>query len=149
MANAAAWETMHEEETEASRDFAWRYWTDVANWDDPPARFELDGPFAVGSRGLTRLPDQEPIGWIFREVTPGEAATIEIPVDGAALAIEWKFAGPAEGPTRLTQRVVLTGQEADTYLEHTKRYAANLPDGLKKITAAMTSAAARQATGKR
>jgi hypothetical protein len=72
MANAA-WETMHEEETEASRDFGWRYWTDVANWDDSPARVELDGPFAVGSRGLTRLPGQEPIGWIIREVTPGEA----------------------------------------------------------------------------
>jgi hypothetical protein len=122
MANAA-WETMHEEETEASRDFAWRYWTDVANWDDSPARFELDGPFAVGSRGLTRLPGQEPIGWIIREVTPGEAATIEIPVDGAALAFEWKFAGLAEGRTRLTQRVVLTGQEADAYLEHAKLYA--------------------------
>ena len=82
-------------------------------------------------------------------MTPGEAATIEMPVDGAALAFEWKFAGPAEGPTRLTQRVVLKGQEADTYLEQAKMYGANLPDGMKKIAAAMTSAAARQATGKR
>ena len=29
-----AWETMHEEKTEASRELAWRCWTDVANWDD-------------------------------------------------------------------------------------------------------------------
>jgi hypothetical protein len=45
----SAWETEHAVETGASPDFAWRYWTDVANWDDPPARFEFDGPFAPGA----------------------------------------------------------------------------------------------------
>jgi hypothetical protein len=50
MANAA-WETMHEEGTEASRDFAWRYRADVANWDDPPATFELHGQGAHALAG--------------------------------------------------------------------------------------------------
>ena len=40
-----------------------------------------------------------------------EAATIEILLTGAALAFEWKFAGLAEGRTRLPQ-VVLNGEEA-------------------------------------
>jgi hypothetical protein len=144
----AAWETEHAVETDASPDFAWRYWTDVGNWDDPPARFEFDGPFAVGSRGLTRLPGQEPIHWIIREVTPGKAATIEIPVDGGAVAFEWKFAGLAEGRTRLTQRVILRGEKAAAYLEHAKIFAANLPGGMKKMAAAIASAAGKQVGGK-
>lgn len=137
------WETEHAVETDASLDFAWRYWTDIANWDDPPAKFELDGPFAVGSTGLTRLPDQEPIRWIIREVTAGAAATIEIPLDGAVLAFEWKFAAVPDGRTRLTQRVVLRGEKADAYLEQAKIFAANLPNGMKKMAAAITGAAAK------
>ena len=144
----AAWETEHAVETDASPDFAWRYWTDVTNWDDPPARFEFDGPFAVGSRGLTRLPGQEPIHWIIREVTPGKAATIEIPVDGGAVAFEWKFAGLADGRTRLTQRMVLRGEKAAAYLEHAKIFAANIPGGMKKMAAAVASAAGKQVGGK-
>jgi hypothetical protein len=55
------WEITHSVETNASPAFAWNFWTDVANWDDPPAEFELDGAFATGSRGATRLPGQEPL----------------------------------------------------------------------------------------
>jgi hypothetical protein len=36
-------------------------------------------------------------------VAPREAATIEIPLTGAALAFEMEFAGLAEGRTRRTQ----------------------------------------------
>jgi len=48
-----AWEMTHAVETNASPAFAWNYWTDVANWDDPPAKFDLDGSFAglAGPRG--------------------------------------------------------------------------------------------------
>jgi hypothetical protein len=138
------WEKVHAEETNVRLDFAWGYWTDVANWDDPPAQFELHGPFAAGSRGLTRIPGQGSIHWIIRELTPGQAATIQIPLEGATLTLEWKFTALAEGRTRLTQRVVLRGQKADTYLEQAKMYAANLPGGMKKIAAAMASAAAQQ-----
>ena len=70
-----AWEMTHAVETNISPAFAWNYWTDVANWDDPPAKFDLDGSFASGSRGTTRLPGQEPLEWIIREVTPPDAAT--------------------------------------------------------------------------
>jgi len=66
----AAWEIEHSVETTASPTFAWNFWTDVGNWDDPPAKFELDGTFAAGSRGTTRLPGQEPLRWFIAEVTP-------------------------------------------------------------------------------
>jgi hypothetical protein len=65
-----AWETGHTVEARASVEFAWRYWTDVRNWDDPPARFEFSGPFVAGARGLTHLPGQMPLEWFVRDVTP-------------------------------------------------------------------------------
>jgi hypothetical protein len=58
------WEMAHSVETNASPAFAWHYCTNIANWDDPPAEFELEGPFARGSRGsrgATWLPGQEPL----------------------------------------------------------------------------------------
>ena len=61
--NDVAWEIAHSVDANASPAFAWTYMTNIANWDDPPAEFELDGPFAVGSRGTTRMPGQEPRHW--------------------------------------------------------------------------------------
>jgi hypothetical protein len=106
-----AWEMTHAIETSASPAFAWNYWTNVANWDDPPAIFQSEGPFIPGARGITRLPGQEPLHWFLREVTPPNAATIEMSLfDGAALSFEWRFVGLADGRTRLTQPIVLKGE---------------------------------------
>jgi hypothetical protein len=135
------WEITHSIETNASPTFAWHYWTNIANWDDPPAEFELEGPFAIGSRGITRLPGQEPLRWFIREVTPPHAATIEMSLDGAALSFEWRFVGLADGRTRLTQRIVLKGRKADIYVLQVKAaFAANLLDGMNKLATAMAKA---------
>ena len=135
------WETTHSVETNASPAFAWRYWTNIANCDDPPAEFELDGPFAAGSRGATRLPGQEPLRWLIGEITPPSAATIEMGLEGAALSFEWRFVGLADGRTRLTQRIVLKGEKADRYVSQVKAaFAANLSDGMNKLATAMANA---------
>lgn len=135
------WELTHSVETNASPSFAWNFWTDVTNWDDPPAEFALNGPFAAGSRGTTRMPGQTPLQWFIREVTPPNAATIEMSLDGAALSFEWRFVGLADGRTRLTQRIVLQGEKADMYLSQVKAaFTANLPDGMKKLATAMAKA---------
>jgi len=136
-----AWEMTHAVETNASPAFAWNYWTDVANWDDPPAKLDLDGSFASGSRGTTRLPGQEPLEWIIGEVTPPKAATIEMQLEAATLSFEWRFVGLADGRTRLTQRIVLKGQRADKYLSHVKAaFTANLLVGMNKLAKAMANA---------
>ena len=136
-----AWEMTHSVETNASPDFAWHYWTNIANWDDPPAEFELDGPFATGSRGVTRLPGQEPLHWLIREVTPPNAATIEMSLDGAALLFEWRFVGLSDGRTRLTQRIVLQSEKADMYVSQVKAaFTANLSEGMNKLATAMANA---------
>jgi hypothetical protein len=43
----------HSVDVNASASFVWDWRTDVRAWDDPPARFSLDGPFATGSWGAT------------------------------------------------------------------------------------------------
>lgn len=138
---AVSWEITRSVETNASPAFAWQFWTNIANWEDPPAKFELNGPFAAGSRGVTRLPGQEPLHWFIREVTPPDAATIEMSLDGAALSFEWRFAGLADGRTRLTQRIVLRGEKADMYLSQVKTaFTANLSEGMNKLAMAMANA---------
>jgi polyketide cyclase/dehydrase/lipid transport protein len=135
------WEITHSVETNASPAFAWHYWTNIANWDDPSAEFELDGPFATGSSGATRLAGQEPLHWFIREVTPPSAATIEMSLDGAALSFEWRFVGLADGRTRLTQRIVLKGEKANIYLSQVKAaFTASIPDGMNKLATAMATA---------
>lgn len=135
------WEIAHSVETTASPAFAWNFWTDVGNWDDPPAKFELDGPFASGSRGTTRLPGQEPLRWFIAEVTPTSAATIEMSLDGASLSFQWRFEGLPDGRTRLTQRIALQGEKAELYLSQVKAaFTANLPYGMNKMATAMANA---------
>jgi hypothetical protein len=139
--NTIAWEITHAVEANASPSFAWNYWTNVANWADPPAKFELDGPFACGSRGTTRLPGQEPLHWFIRKVIPPNAATIEMQLEGATLSFEWQFEKLTDGRTKLTQRVALTGENADVYLSQVRStFTASLPDGMNKLAMAMANA---------
>ena len=93
------------------------------------------------SRGATPLPGQEPLHWFLREVTPPNAATIEMSLDGTALSFEWRFVGPPDGRTRLTQRIVLYGDKVDIYLSQVKAtFAANIPGGMNKFATAMANA---------
>ena len=93
----AAWEMTHSVDASVSQVFAWNYWTDggkgVGNWDDPPAEFELDGPFVAGGRGMTHIPGRPPIAWVISECRAQEAATIEMQLDNATLSFEWRFEG--------------------------------------------------------
>lgn len=142
MANIA-WEMTYSVETDASPAFAWNYWTNIQNWSDPPAKFELDGPFVSGSRGTTRLPGQEPVQWIIQEVAPPKAAIIALELHGAAVLFHWRFEGLPDGRTRITQRVALQGQNAGAYSSQVEStFTANLPDGMKKIATAMANSAA-------
>ena len=53
-----AWMFQHSVDCNAPRHFAWSHWSDIANWNDPPASFHLDGPFEAGSHLTTSLPGQ-------------------------------------------------------------------------------------------
>jgi hypothetical protein len=74
------WETSYSVDSQA-----------VANWDDPPATFELERPFTAGSRGTTRMPGQEPRRWRLAEVNPLESYVLETELDKAVMTFEWPF----------------------------------------------------------
>ena len=139
-----AWELTQSVETDASLAFAWNYWANVANWEDPPAKFELDGPFAAGSHGTTRLPGQEPLHWLLRAVTPPNTATIDLQLEGAVLSFEWRLDPLTDLRTRLTQQVVLKGENAVKFRSQAEStFSSSLPEGMQKLARAIADAESR------
>ena len=119
----------------------------MTNWDDPPAQFVLEGPFAAGSKGTTLIPGRDPVAWRIQDVLPGKSATIVIPLNRATLSTTWSFHAVADSRTNLTQHLVLSGENATAYVEQVRAgFGANLPEGMKKVAAAMARAAARPPT---
>lgn len=131
----------HSVEADVSPPFAWSFRIDVANWNDPPAKFALDGPFAAGSRGTTLLPGQAPLHWYIRDVQPGKSFIVEMQLDRASLSFEWHFDALSEHRTRLTQVIVLSGDNAAAYAVQVEAgFGSNLPDGMRRIAAEMAAA---------
>ena len=113
---------------------------DVKN-DDPPAQFQLDGPFASGSWGTTVLPGQAPLRWQIRDVRPRTSFIIEMPLDEAVLSFEWRFETVSDHQTRITQRIVLSGVNATAYAEEVQaNFSATLGAGMKRIADEMARA---------
>jgi hypothetical protein len=141
--NGIPWEVVHSVEVGVGLDFAWRFMTSVANWDDPPAQFELQGPFQTGVRGTTRMPGQEPWQWNIRAVSPMKEYTLEMMLDRASIFFEWRFEPLSEKRTQLTQHVFLQGENAAVYIEEMRSaFGSSLPAGMNKIALAMEQAAA-------
>jgi hypothetical protein len=138
----------HSVEADVSPSFAWNWRTNVENWDDPPARFQLDGPFVRGSSGTTLFPGQAPLHWRIRDVQLGRSFVIEMPLDQAVLSFEWRFDPLADRRTRITQRIVLSGDNASAFAEQVQaNFSATLGDGMKRIADAMARAERSTETG--
>lgn len=145
--NDVAWEIAHSVDANASPAFIWTYMTNVANWDDPPAKFELDGPFTVGSMGTTCMPGQEPLRWRLCEINPMESYVLEMILDRAILLFEWRFEGRSDGRTRLTQRIALSGENAAAYTAQVQSaFTSTLAEGMHRIAAALERAEASTRT---
>ena len=137
-----AWQLEHSVEAAVPAAFAWAFWTDVSNWVDPPAEFVLDGPFANGSAGKTLIPGQAAMPWRIRDIIVGKSATIEMPLQGATLSFIWRFEAIGERRTKLTQRIVLAGENGSAYRwEVEAGFAANVAQGMNRIAAAMARSA--------
>jgi hypothetical protein len=136
-----AWETEHSVETAASPEFAWAYMTDVANWHDPPAQFRLEGPFTTGGLGATDIPGQPTRPWRLQDVRPIESYTVEFSLDRATLSFLWHFSSLPGRRTRLTQRIMLQGENAAAYLfDVQEAFTSSLEPGMNKIATAMDAA---------
>lgn len=125
--------------------FAWRYMSDVRNWNDPPAEFALEGAFATGARGRTRMAGQAPIHWTVAFVDPGRGYTISsVLSEGASIFFHWQFTAVSHGRCRLTQRLELHGEQAASHVNDVRAaFASNLEPGMRRIAAMMQAAAER------
>src|SRR4051794_4569164 len=131
---APVWEMEHAVEAAVPREAAWAFMSNVANWNDPPAVFHLDGPFTDGSRGTTTMPDQPQREWRLRDVRPPETYTVEGDLGGATFSATWTFHAIAPGRTRLTQRMVLAGANAAQIRDAVEAaFAPNLAPGMERI----------------
>jgi len=134
----------HSVEADVTAAFAWKYRTDIANWNDPPARFALDGAFIAGARGTTELPGQQPLHWKVREVQPPDSFVLEMELDRAILTFEWRFDASSAQRTRMTQKIVLAGENAAVYVEQIRaEFRPGLADGMRRIAADMAAAQRR------
>jgi adenylate kinase family enzyme len=132
----------HSVDAEVNSAFAWRFRTDVANWNDPPATFAMNGPFVKGARGTTVLPGQEPMTWWVRDLHKEHSFVIEMPLKNAILSFEWQFSARSDDVTRITQRIVLAGPNAAAYTRHVDgAFGATLADGMNRIATQMADAA--------
>ena len=128
-------------ETDATPAFAWRFRTDVANWNDPPARFALKGPFEAGSCGTTLLPGQAPLHWRIADVIPGKSFIIAMHLDQAMLAFEWRFDELPGYRTKLTQEIVLSGDNEPAYASQVEAgFGSNHAAGMDRIAAEIAAA---------
>jgi len=150
MSSAPAWQCQRSVEVDVPVAFAWRYMTDVRNWSDPPADFTLDGPFAAGTQGTTRIPGQGTNSWTIREVDPGRSYTIEGGsfLENATLLAYWQFEPLSNQRTSVTQRLELRGANAAAYVaDISAGFEPNLEPGLRRIAVLMTRAAEGDRSG--
>jgi 16S rRNA (guanine966-N2)-methyltransferase len=124
----------HSVEVAVSRDAAWSYMSNVANWSDPPAEFTIDGPFANGGRGSTRMPGQPDREWHLRDVRAPETYTVVSDLGGATFSAIWSFEPVGATSTRLTQRLVLEGEKAAEFRDAVvAAFGPNLAPGMDRI----------------
>ena len=130
------WQFHHSVVCNAPRQFAWSYWTNIANWNDPPASFHLDGPFDAGSRLTASLPGQT---WhsVIRNVVAGREAIIEMQLADATLSFHWNFESLTEEKTRITQQLRLSGPNAGVFVPQAGMLERSTPDGMKRLVAAI------------
>jgi len=128
------WQFHHSIECRVPRQFAWDYWTNIANWNDPPATFDLDGPFDAGSQLTTRLPGQT-FHSVIRHLVAGHEAIIEMSLEEATISFHWKFESASEDRTRILQLVALSGRNAEAFVAQASVLEASTPGGMKKLVA--------------
>jgi polyketide cyclase/dehydrase/lipid transport protein len=143
------WSFEHSIECPVGREFAWRFWTDVANWpvvDSSVEAVRLDGPFAAGAKGVTKPRGMPEVEWRITEVEDGISARIEIPAPGAVMKCFWAFEDTASGGSRMTQRVHMEGEKAADYVAMVgPDLERGMPQAMSKLAEEMTRAANERA----
>jgi hypothetical protein len=137
------WIFEHTIECGVSVQFAWNFWTNVSNWklDTDVDSIELQGEFAVGSRGVTNSKSSGRIEWQITELVQERRVVLEFPAPGAVARFVWTFEG-VDGRARITQRASLCGEQMAKYAESIgPALQLGIPEGMRKLCEAMEAAA--------
>jgi hypothetical protein len=138
----------HSVECLVGKEFAWGFWAEIENWaavDPAVESVRLDGPFAAGARGETRMRGGGPVEWRLAEVNEEHGAVVEVSLPGASMKFALTFEKSGEGVTRITQRVTLEGERADDYAEGMKMVEQNIPEGMRRLSEAIAKASTEAA----
>lgn len=137
----AAWKFEYTVLCRADRSQAWSFLTNVTNWERLEGAsvnwIRIYGPFAAGTYGETKMPDQIPQRWLIAEVEEGRSMMIETPVDGATLYVQTVLESPTPNETRIVRKMYLRGPKAATLAPGMKLFEENVPQGLRKLAAAI------------
>src|SRR5215471_4394864 len=137
------WIFEHTIECGVSVQFAWNFWTNVTNWklDADVDSIEIQGEFAVGTRGVTYSKSAGKIEWQIVELVQQRKVVLQFPAPGAVARFAWTFEG-IEGRARITQRASLCGEQMATCAENIgPALQLGIPQGMRKLCAAMQAAA--------
>ena len=86
------------------------------------------------------MPGQEPRHWFIQAVDPGRSWTQELSLPGASFMVSMHFEEAAKGRSRITQRLWLEGECAETLLDDVRIFESTTPAGLKRIAAIIENA---------
>ncbi len=141
--NAIIWDFEHSVECAADRSFVWTFWTDVSNWERIEGAavewIRLEGPFAEGVRGATKMPEQEPQKWIISKLDLGRSATIEIQIEDCVFLNQIRLEEISGDQTRIVQRMTLAGEgeRARHLAKGMRAFETSAPQGLAKLASAI------------
>jgi uncharacterized protein YndB with AHSA1/START domain len=133
------WVHEHAAETAVPREKVWAALADIDSWtawDTSMAEIKLDGPFAVGSTVSMTPIGQDPIRSTIVEIQDGTTYTDETEFGGVVLRFSHTLTELPDGITRITHRLEISGDEADTVgPEVGPMITADFPDAMDALIA--------------
>ena len=139
------WKFEHTVRVRASREAAWAYWSNVANWVevDPAVEWaRIDGAFETGSRGETKPIGAPANAWTLADVEAGRRAVIAMRVPGAEVRFAWSFGDGPDAGVVLTQVVEVLGDDLKPFAEALDAMAVGIPPAMLKLATAIDRYAA-------
>jgi hypothetical protein len=133
------WSFRHSVVARVEPEEAWGFWTTVSNWtlDVSLEQVQLDGPFAAGSRGVSKPRGSDPLPWLIREVGV-RTAVIQMELPGAEVLFSWSFVAAEGGGTQITQQVTISGERVADYVGvANSQLVPGIPEGMKKLAEAV------------
>lgn len=111
------WEYEYSAETSVSPEALWNSWSTPElwiEWNDGIEKFELDGPFAVGTSFRMTVPGGDTVELRFVEIETGSLWVDVMTGDGFDVRTEHRLTALEDGRTRVTYRTEITGAAADS-----------------------------------